>query len=286
MKTKKYSLLVFFYLIIFISCNDSLEFTVEDYQQKLVVEGWIEQGQYPQVLLTRSAAYFDKIDSTSIRDLIVTTAKITVSDGEREEILTLKLNEDYFPPYIYQGTEIRGEEGKSYDLKIETGGKIYQASTYLPKRPEVDSLWFSLAEGKDSLGIINGRFQDDPDQDNFYRTFTRLIGIDRKYVPVYLSATGDRFFNGKQFTFSLLRGSESINEVTEDVYYKKGDTVRVKVCSIDQAHFDFWRTIEREIYTVGNPFSSTGNEVISNVSGGAIGVWGGYGASYYQLILK
>lgn len=269
-----------------LSCNDSLDFTMENYQQSLVIEGWIEQGQYPRVVLTRSAAYFDKIDSVSIRELVVTTAKVTVSDGENEEVLTLKVNEDFFPPYQYQGTEIKGEEGKSYHLKVETGGKTYQATTYIPPRPQIDSLWFGLANGRDSVGYIYGRFQDNPDEENYYRTFTRLMGKDKKYIPVYLSATGDLYFNGKEFTFSLLRGSESFSEVSEDIYFSKGDTVRLKFCSIDRAHFDFWRTLERELYTVGNPFSSSGNEVLSNVSDGALGVWGGYGASYYQIVLK
>lgn len=268
------------------SCNDSLDFTMENYQQSLVIEGWIEQGQYPQVVLTRSAAYFDKIDSVSIRELVVTTAKVTVSDGVNEEILTLKKNENFFPPYLYQGTELKGEEGKHYYLTVETEGRTYNSVTSIPVKPRVDSLWFGLAAGKDSLGYIYGRFQDNPDEENYYRSFTRLMGKDKKYIPVYLSATGDLYFNGKQFTFSLLRGSESFSEVSEDIYFKKGDTVRLKFCSIDRAHFDFWRTLERELYTVGNPFSSSGNEVISNVGEGALGVWGGYGASYYQIVLK
>ncbi len=286
MKSLYQILSIVFFICFICSCNDSLDFTVEDYQQKLVIDGNIEQGQFPRVVLTRSAAYFDKIDSTSIRDLVVTTAKVTVSDGVNEEILTLKLNNDFFPPYIYQGTELRGEVGKNYHLKVDTGGKTYEATTSIPAQPIIDSLWFGLAPDKDSLGFIYGRFQDNPDEQNFYRTFTRLMGQDKKYIPVYLSASGDLFFNGKEFTFSILRGSESISEINEDVYYKIGDTVRVKFCSIDQAHFDFWRTLERELYAVGNPFSSSGNEVISNVSNGAIGVWGGYGASYYQIILK
>lgn len=207
------------------SCDDSLDFTIENYQQSLVIEGWIEQGQYPQVVLTRSAAYFDRIDSASIRALVVTTAKVTVSDGVKEEILTLKVNEDFFPPYLYQGTELRGEEGKHYQLRVETGGKVYEATTFIPPRPHIDSLWFGLATGKDSLGYIYGRFQDNPEEENYYRSFTRLMGKDKKFIPVYLSATGDLYFNGKEFTFSLLRGSESFSEVSEDIYFKKGDTV-------------------------------------------------------------
>jgi len=286
MKKMAFPFIIFCLLLTIVSCEDSLDFSVENYQQSLVIEGWIEQDKYPVVVLTRSSAYFAKIDSNAIRDLVVTTAKVTVSDGIKSEILTLKKNDNFFPPYIYEGTELLGQEGKSYHLTVESQGRIYQASTHIPARPIIDSLWFSLEEGKDSLGYIYGRYQDNPNEENYYRTFTWRKDIDKKYIPVYLSATGDLYFNGKEFTFSLLRGSESFSEITDDIYFKVGDTVRVKFCSIDRAHFDFWRTIERELYTVGNPFSSSGNQVISNLGDGALGVWGGYGASYYQIVLR
>jgi hypothetical protein len=96
---------------------------------------------------------------------------------------------------------------------------------------------------------------------------------------------GDQFFNGKSFTFSLLRGAESLSSVKDDTYFSPGDTVDIRFCSIDRGHFDFWRTLERELYVVGNPFASSGNEVMGNISNGALGVWGGYGAVYYRLMI-
>lgn len=268
------------------SCQDPLEMDIRDYENKLVVDGWIEHNNYPVVVLTKSASYFSTIDSASLRGLVATKAKVTVSDGEREEVLTLKKNNLFYPPYIYQGTEIKGEAGKIYQLTIEADGKKYESYTSIPPATEIDSLWFTIKEGTDSLRLLQGRFTDNGATEDYYRVFTRRHGRDNKFVPVYLSAIGDQFFNGESFTFSLLRGSESLSDTKDDVYFRKGDTVMVKLCTIDRTHFDFWRTLERELYVTGNPFSSSGNEIKSNISGGALGIWGGYNPVIYQLVIK
>ena len=273
-----------FIFIILTACEKELTVDLPPYSPKLVVDGWIEQGRYPTVTLTRNAAYFDKIDSTAIRELIATTAKVTISDGEQEEVLTLRRRDEHFPYFLYQGTEIKGEVGKTYGLKVELRGKVYTASTTVPKPVPLDSLWFERLPDEDSLGYLWAAFTDAPEEENYYRLFTQELRQDSSFVPTYLSVVGDRYFNGETLRFSVLRGAENLNDVTEDLYFKRGDTIRVKFCTLDRAHFDFWRTLERELYTTGNPFAASGNEVISNIEGEALGVWGGYGASYYYFI--
>jgi len=269
------------------ACSVQPSLDIKPYQPKLVVDGSIEQNDYPRVTLTYSDSYFVDIDSASIRQLIATTAKVTVSDGTQEEVLTLRKGKDVFPPYYYVGNSLKGEVGKTYNLTIELRGETYTAHTTIPPLVNFDSLWYQLASDKDSLGFIYGRFTDDPNVANYYRVFTKRKNKDTKYYPVYLSAVGDQFFNGKSFTFSILRGPDDFSNVIDDLYFKIGDTVDVKLCTIDKAHFDFWRTVERELYVVGNPFSSSGNDIISNIDGHkALGVWGGYGATYTRIVTK
>jgi hypothetical protein len=288
MSMARFKTLIFFLSLTWmISCATEPELESGEYQPKIVIDGWIESGNFPKVMLTSSLSYFASIDSVTIRKLVITTAKITVSDGTQEEILTLKKDDNYFPPYIYSGTDIRGEVGKTYTLTVESKGMKYTAQTTIPPPASFDSLWFQAVPGKDSLGYIYGKFADDPGVENFYRVFTERENKDKRFVPVYLSAIGDQSFNGKSFTFSLLRGPDSFSKVVDDLYFVSGDTVRIKFCTMDKSSFDFWRTLERELYVVGNPFSSSGNEIKSNIDGSrALGVWGGYGVNYYTLITK
>jgi hypothetical protein len=58
--------------------------------------------------------------------------------------------------------------------------------------------------------------------------------------------------------------------------------VDVKLSNIDKATYDFWRTMEYNYQSIGNPFSSP-VQVISNISNGALGYFGGYGSQYTQL---
>lgn len=285
MKTRCGLFIVF--MAILLSCDPEPVLETVTYTPKLVIDGWIEQGDFPRVILTNSSSYYDDIDSATIRNLVATRAKVTVSDGTMEEILTLKKNEDYFPPYVYTGTQLKGEVGKVYTLTVELKGERYTASTTIPEPAALDQLWFEKVPEKDSLGYIYGKFTDNADEENHYRIFTLRQGKDQRFIPVYLSAIGDQFFNGKSFTFSLLRGPETFTNVADDLFYAQGDTVRIKFCTMDKANFDFWRTLERELYVLGNPFSSSGNEIISNIDNKkALGVWGGYGVSYYRIVAK
>jgi hypothetical protein len=268
-------------------CTPETDLDELAYTPKLVVDASIENGQSPRVVLSHSASYFDNIDSASIRKLMETAAKVTVSDGEHQEILTLQPNKGFFPPYVYQANTLRGEVGKTYTLTIDLKGKRYTATTSIPTPPLLDSLWFELVAGKDSLGYIYGRVSDPADKTNYYRVFTQRQTKDDRYIPMYQSAVGDQYFNGKRFTFTILRGPDDFTNIVDDLYFSRGDTVFVKTSSIDKSHFDFWRTLERELYVVGNPFASSGNEVLSNIQGdNVLGVWGGYGSTRYRLIIR
>ena len=268
-------------------CVPESDFDNIGYEPKLVIDGAIESGGFPRVVLSKSVSYFMKIDSSNIRDLFMSTARVTVSDGIDSEVLTLKRDDSSFPPYVYEGTTLKGETGKTYTLTVESDGVVYKSTTTIPEPPKLDKLWFELSPGEDSVGYVYAQLTDPATETNYYRIFTERLHQDTRFIPVYLSAMGDQYFNGLQFTFTVLRGPENYAEIIDDLYFKKGDSVRIKLCSMDKAHFDFWRTVERELYVTGNPFSSSGNKVISNIEGDKVlGVWGGYGVSLYAINIK
>ena len=278
---------VFFLLTFYISaCEQTVgDLDLPDHQSKIVIDGWIEQGRYAEVTLTKSASYFADIDSAALREALVSTAKVSISDGENSEVLTLFRNSDKFPPFYYRGTKMRGEVGKSYKLTVESRGETYEAVTSILPPPKLDSLWVEIDTENDSTANLWLSFKDEPVVENYYRIFTQRQGKDKKFEAIYLSAIGDRYFDGENFTFNILRNTQGIPDSNE-AQFSIGDTVMVRFCSIDQAHFDFWRTLEREAISIGNPFSSSGNEILSNTGENALGVWGGYGASYYRIIVK
>ena len=280
----KFRIPIFFILysiLVLISCSEP-NFEVDNYDSKIVIDGWIEQDKYCQVLLTLSAPYFSDVDSASLRDYALTTAKITLSDGENSEILTLKPNSDYFPPYLYISTEIKGETGKTYTLTVESGGTLAFASTTIPIPVRLDSTWFALDSNQDSLGYIWLKFTDNITTKDYYRTLTQIKNIDSKFIPNHIPNFNDEYFNGQDIEFSLYKGNSKIDK-EDDFYYQLGDTIMLKFTTIDKSSFDFWYSFQKEIINTGNPFASTNARVKTNVTNG-LGIWCGYGSTYYRII--
>ncbi len=279
-------------MLAIVSCEQDIVIDLPEPEQKIVVEGWIEQNKYAIVKLSKNMSYFGVTDSTALINMINFPAVVTVSDGINSEILTPTFDFNYFPPILYKGHLIKGEIGKTYYLTVQSEGKELTSKTTIPCPPTtLDSLWFVLDPGQDSLGTIWGKFTDNPNEKNYYRLFTQRKGRDKKMIPVMGSIYEDFFFNGLNFTFNVYRGYETytdyegIKNDKEYSYFKLGDTIIFKYCSIDKEHYEFWSTAEVEFFYGGNPFINP-IPVKSNIKGGGLGVWGGYGANYDTIILK
>ena len=273
-------------LIAFYSCEKTITIDVPQAEEKIVVEGWIDQNDYPIVFLTKNLPYFGIIDSAMLFNIIIQDATVIVTDGINYDTLAKTFNTDYFPPIFYIGSKIKGEINKTYFLTVKAQGKTLTSRTTIPPPVYADSVWFKVEPPHDSLGYLWGSFTDPPELGNYYRLFTKRLGKDRRHIPVLASIYDDKFFNGQSFQYSMLRGVESITDTAVDLefgFYKIGDTISVKICTLDKASYDFWRTAEGEMYSGGNPFASP-TQIVTNIEGGGLGVWCGYG-NYYDTVM-
>lgn len=267
-------------------CKANLDLNLPEPDDKIVIDGWIETGQYAKVLLTRNSQYFSSVDSASIRDLVLTRAKVSLTDGEKSEILILSRNDDYFPPYIYEGNEIKGDTGKIYTITAEYGGKTAWANTTIPAKVMLDTFFFEPEANSDSLGSVYIEFTDPPEMKNYYRIMTKRIGKDKRYYSPMIMGINDIFFNGQKFGFSMSRGPQSFLSSAGNQYFKSGDTVSIKFCTIDKTHYEFWNSFQDEVLNASNPFASSLSSIKSNIQGDGLGIWGGYGVSLHMLIIK
>ena len=267
------------------SCEKELSLNLPDDSGELVVEGWIEQGKSPHIILSLSAPYFSFIDSSNIRDFAVLRAKVTVTDGTQTEILTLKPNSVYFPPYYYFGTELFGEANTSYTLIIENQGKRYYSSTTIPNLVVPDSVWFEKTNQGDTSGLLRLKFTDNPLINNYYRIQTKRLGKDDQFVSTLTSVISDKLFNGEQLTISLYRGESNVLELSGDHTYSVGDTIVLRFSSIDKNSYNFWHTLQENRISSANPFVASEIKVTSNIQGG-LGSWCGYASAYDTVIAK
>lgn len=260
-------------------CSSELLIDLPEPEEKIVVDGWIENTIQATVFLTTNTSYFSSIDSSIWRDIVLSRAKVTLDDGENSEVLILRKDSRYFPPYYYAGNEIFGEAGKTYTITAEYGGKSIQSETTIPAPVPIDTCYFELIEEEDSLGLVILEFTDPPDEKNYYRIFIKRDGVDDKFISSFVMAINDQHFPGGKIKISLLRAPESQLSNRDDTYFRIGETILVKLCTTDKTTYDFWSSYQDEILNTANPFASSLSEVRSNISGDGLGIWCGYGSS-------
>ena len=271
------------------SCETDITVTLPHTDSQLVIEGYVSSGAAPYVFVTRSADYFDPLDSASLVAHLVFDALVLVSDGVTTDTLAGTLDTDFTIPWVYKSTRLTGIPGRSYSLTVIAGTDTLHSVTQVPYLVPLDSVWFKVDGNRDSLGYAWAHLTDPDTLGNGYRWFAKRIGKDNDFIAPIGSVFEDKFINGKSFDFGYNRGAPPNSTADEDEneergYFKKGDTIAVKFCTIDRRHFLFWRSVETQFSNNGNPFSSPGT-IESNIEGG-LGIWGGYGVSYDTIVAR
>jgi Domain of unknown function (DUF4249) len=292
------------------ACEKNFQPEIINNAADIVVEGYIEAGESPTppyVILTRSVPFFARIGLDQLNDLYVRGADVRVSDGQKEvrlrELCLKELNPEQrqqvarflgFNPdslalnvcaYVDLGFSMLGQEGKTYTLSIKTGEKTLSAVTTIPRHARIDSLKFIPPAGKlnDTLAELRGFLTDPPGVANFYRYQTQVE--NGPFLSSLQSVTDDRLFDGRTFEFPLSKAEPRNQRVDPLTFglYRLGDSVSIKWITLDQAHFDFWNTVDFNAINQG-PFASY-TRIKSNIKGG-LGIWGGLSASYYRRRVK
>lgn len=252
----------------------------EGYQYCLVVEGWIEEGSVPYVILSQNNPLISNVDSTSIEAMIIRWAKVTVSDGETTEVLRGRIDGDYFPPFIYRGIEMRGVVGKTYTLSVEYSGQVWTATTTIPKSVPLRAL---ETEGvQDTLFALKARFDDPAGEKNYYKFFTRVHNRQGRYLPSLMGNFDDNMFDGTSMEVTVNQGIEMKELKKFSAYFHAEDTVYVKFCTMSKFDFDFWTAYENEQINSQNPLFPANQNLPSNIIGGR-GCWCGFGKQTYVI---
>ena len=300
-------------LLFFFSCQTEIEVTVPEYYNKLVVEGYIENDEYPIVSLYRSAPYFSTMSLEYLMDsIVIRDAKVfvTSSKGETQELF---MNPVFLPnpnaPLFYAYTTdfgFKGELNTSYTLRIEWNGKVYTSETSITNTFDLDSVYFAPTFGHeqiDSVANLRIAMTDDGAPDNYYQFKVKIHckdkGFpDRLWVTTIPAAFDNSPFRGTSFNYEIVRGNPStmlLPEMTERelrrymrMNYRVGDTVYLKYALLDEPAFRFWMSANGDITFGQNPFMSP-SPIISNIQCNTgekcLGVWCGAAKKEVMLIL-
>jgi hypothetical protein len=284
-------------MIFFAACEKEITIELDQPPASLVVDASIENGLPPVVVLSRSLNYFSKINPEILSSSFVRGASVTISDGRK----TVRLKEDSIrrngglPVFFYTidpaspSNLLIGSVNTPYILNITADGKTYTSQTTIPAiTRRIDSLWWEELKGPrepaDSNSVlVMMRGADKPGLGSYIRYFTSVNrGV---FLPGFNAVFDDQVIDGSTYTVTIDKGFDKNGDFEpSERYFKRGDTVTLKLCEIDKSSYDFFRTMEFSFQSVGNPFSSP-VKVLGNMSGGALGAFTGYAAQYRQIII-
>ena len=279
----------FFLIFSLFSCTEDINLSVVGGYKKVVIEGSIENGKPAKVMVTRNSPLGQTLD---YNNLLITNAKVYVSNGVITD--TLKFN---FPdldltssiPFLYIGSTVIGVPGQTYHLTVIADDQTFTSNTTIPAPVALDSVWWKVQPPKDSLGFAWAHFSEPAGFGNAYKWYAKRPVKDNRFIAPYASTFDDKFIDGKSFDFAYNRGTDPNATasappiMTDDGYFRQTDTIYIKFCTIDYYTARFYTTYEAALQTNGNPFASPVS-IISNINGGGLGVWGGFGCTYDTIM--
>ena len=315
---KKYITYLLVSTVFLFSCKKEVQIDIPGYEEKLVIDGQIEPNSPPFVILTTTKNIYAPTDIQAYLNSFISGAKITVSNGTKTVVLD-EICTDNLPPgseamvaqlfgiapedlagikicaYSTFDTDIWGEIGKTYTLKVELDGKEYNSSTTIETPVGFDKTFWKPEANYPDYGFGWATLSDPASGYNAYIMEVKRINLntdgnerDPLFTKLFNPVFNDEFVNGTTFDFGfdnpMNYGDDSVPNNLKG-WYKIGDTVVTRLCQLDPLAFEFLEKKYVQINSAGNPFGVPTN-IPSNITGGAIGAWIGYSPAYDTLIVK
>lgn len=252
-------------------CSKVVSIDLNQSNPQVVIEGIVSSQPGPYyVAMGMTGDYF----TPSLDFPPITTATITLSDdvGNHE---TLK--EIY--PGLYMATTMQGVPGRSYDLHVEANGKAYDAVSAMPLKVPIDSLYTQQYHEFDGDLVYNifVIIHDPPGVQNWYRlevhssTGAADSSGGRRFI-LY----SDRLANGLETTFRIRTSRRS----------GPGDSVMVRLYTIDKATYDYYRTVNDILGSDRSPTSLAPANPNTNITNGSLGYFTAYAVDSAGIVLR
>lgn len=300
--------IIYLPLLLFIcSCEKEISLKLPPASPKIVIEGFIEKGSIPIVIISQSISYYDTISYASFANSFVKDATVYVEvDGKKYPLSLICLNQ--LPPIlkdliVEQGGKIIynenlcfyteptgsviGTPGKTYTLHVYIGEDYYYAVSKMLNPVPIDKIFIKYDTTNVYAAIIL-EFQDPPEfGDSYFAMYKRFNSAnDTFFKKSPHSISNDKFTNGQKMYIAIFRAEDPDPETA---FFKKGNTVAIKLYHMEYTLFEILSAIERQSMEAGgfNPFSSP-VQIPTNIRSNkeALGYWGAFAYSSDTVVLK
>jgi len=243
-------------LPLLIACEKEIDLNLKGVESRHVIEAFItDQAGGSKVLISKT------------KDFSEDNSRITVSNA----IVTITHGADSYQleeteAGTYELPSLKGEEGQTYQLRVQIGEEIFSATSTMPALVNMDSLYISeefIFDETYKLPTID--FMDPPAMGNNYRFLVYVNNVKKKQIFAF----NDELSNGRANSIRLYLHVGEDEDNPENERIKSGDLVRVEMLNIDLPVYKYFFSLENS--ATGDNQSATPANPVSNIIGGALG---------------
>jgi hypothetical protein len=311
-KMKNIIIILSLFLTILSGCIEDFDLNPDNARPRLVVEGLVTNKPGPYIIrLTKS--HTGKLvdpDNQNIDNATgIMNAVIIISDNVNQ-VDTLKPMEfnkddfeyDYLLGYykvIFDGTgnaidttywqypiefnhergfymtnHLKGIPNRTYNLKVISEGKEYQASSFMPEVPEIDSIgYFKKIMEKDGqqyyVPLIY--FSEPQNIKNYY-----LIQLsDDMHSRLYSEMLWQFSILSDEFLEPYVKGLNiNVGETPRNVeytWYFEGDSIYVGLSSLTKEAYNYYNSLIKQFRNDGGAYQPSPGSPPTNMTNGALG---------------
>lgn len=246
-------------------------------ESSIVVEGWIEDGNYPVVMLTRSHPVTEdpiRLDEEFLSQYVITLgARVDLSDDMGNTVtLTGVRNQHYPTGYVFTTARMKGMKGHSYTLKVTYQSCEVTATTDIPeglcefasmKPVRVGDNYYISADVTRSDKNLGAVCFQTPD-------------IDKDYRMCYLGVCHEGMDQ-----LSICRSITS-STTGYNFHFFPGEKVYLRFSTMNNAAMDYYKDLESVVMGSHNAVFPVLFNISSNVNGG-LGFFCGMQSRYYTI---
>jgi hypothetical protein len=250
--------------LLFVSCEEPFELDTQQALPRVVIDGLVtDNPAYQHVTIKWSGGFYNDEEAVAIENAVV-----SVSDdaGHVVNFVHNPSNKADSSGIYVPETAFAGEIGKTYFLRVELDGQVYEGSDKMADVIPVDSLTVVPDEDEQEDPEVDGRFyevllftKEPQNEKNFY-----LFKFYRNDTLTYDTET-DIYFSDDELL------AENIDGVEAPIYYSKGDRAKVEVFSMSRVGYVFYSDLFNLLNNDGGMFSPIPATPRSNLSNDALG---------------
>ena len=233
---------VFVLMFTLSSCQDVVQFQVEELDPKIVVEGQVSNN--PQDNYIKLTYNQDFYDSGAVKPATGLTVTVFDDLGNTEVLIETPSNSGYYP------IKTLGVIGRSYSLSIKTADKEYRSEPQklMAKAPLNYLIQHEYTVNNRPIPFIPPGiyalfgYTDDASTTDY--SLVRLAINDTLLKDLsYFTVVEDRFISGS-----------TVDSIAFGKRFKVGEKVTIEHRSISKGAFDFLNQVGAQLGSAGSPF--------------------------------